>query len=496
MIEKAPPTFTDKEKEKLPEWLKARFWKPVNHIVSYKRTIVFFTGFNLTFGSLDRPSTLAGRSYVFLFGDEGKYLRPEQVANALKAVRGYSLEFGSSPFYRGQCFTSDIADPSRAGEYDWMRKAGADMDPDAILLVVKAGLVYNEAMAEAVACKDEWLRSRDPADLDTYKRKLKVAERWRRRYETTRRQQGADTLYMKVSSYVNADILTPDWFDDAFASGLPDTKSAILSLRQGIESGDRFYSSLGQQHFYFDGVDEAEYDKLSMRDRPDCRILRYLNVDAPLRLGVDFGNMCSMCCAQLGREGGREVMRILKFIYTLAPEYIEDLGRKFRTFFAPMKTKVIYLYYDRAGNSYKKVGKDQVSSLKRAIELDEGGKRTGWSVHLMSLHQGDLRQSEEYHFMQIFMSGANPRLTLLRIDAYQAKKLKLSLELARTAVRSGIVYKNKSSEKLPIADLPARSTNPSDSFKYLLMTPEYRKIVKGAGGSSGSGNFDIVSAPR
>lgn len=491
VIETKPPEFTERECEKLPEWLKPHFWKPVNHIVSYKRTIIFYTGFNITFGSLDRPSTLAGRSYVFVFGDEAKYLNPAQVANMLKAVRGYYLEFGHSNFYRGQCFTSDVADISHIGEYDWLSNEAKNMNVEALLLVIKVALVYNQALHEAVAAKDDWLKSNSAEDLTKYKQKLNTANRWKYRLEVARRQKGADTLYLRASSYVNADILTEEWFADAFDSGLSDIKTAILSMKSSLESGDRFYASLSERHFYFDGIDEAQYDLLSMRDVPDCRVLKYLKLDAPLRLGVDFGNMCSMCCAQLGKEGGRDVLRVLKFIYTLAPEYIEDLGRKFREFFAPMSNKVVYLYYDRAGNSYKSVGKDQVTLLKQSIEVD-GGKRTGWVVHLMNIGQGNLRQSEEYNFMNVFMSETNPRLPLLRIDAYQAKNLKLSLELARTKVKEGIVYKNKSSEKLPISDLPTMSTNPSDSFKYLMMTPDWRKIVKGVR-INAPGNLDTVS---
>ena len=75
VIEKEPPTFTDAEKASLPDWLKPHFWKPFNKLVSYKRTIIFYTGTNIRFGSLDRPATLAGASYVFVFGDEVKYFR-------------------------------------------------------------------------------------------------------------------------------------------------------------------------------------------------------------------------------------------------------------------------------------------------------------------------------------------------------------------------------------------------------------------------------------
>ena len=231
---------------------------------------------------------------------------------------------------------------------------------------------------------------------------------------------------------------------------------------------------------------------MALRDAEDCRVLRYINLEQPLRLGVDFGNMCSMTCAQLQKHHGRDTLRVLKFLYTLAPEYIDELGIKFREYFAPMRNRVVYLHYDRAGNSYKAVGKDQVSALKKAIEY-ENGRRTGWQVHLMSLKQGDIRQSEEYDFMQKFMAGTNPRLPLLLIDAYAAKPLKLSIENARTKIQMGVVYKDKSSEKLPVSDLPTKSTNPSDSLKYLLMTPEYRKIAKGAS-TVLPGNIDILKA--
>lgn len=479
VIEKQPPTYNDKEKEKLPEWLRPHFWNPVNHIVSYKRTIVFFTGFNITFGSLDRPSTLAGRSYVFVFGDEAKYFKPEQVANMMKAVRGWYLEFGHSNFYRGLCFTSDPADTSHVGEYDWLANEAGKMDVPAVMLVIKTGLVWIEAMHEAVAAKDKWIRTGKSEDAEKYRLKLQTASRWKYRLDIARRQPGADTFYFRASSYVNADILTAEWFADAFASGLPDINTAVLSMKSTLTSGERFYANLNESHFYFDGINENQYDHVALLQSPDCRVLRYIDMTRPLEIGVDFGNMCSMSCAQTGKLNGREVIRILKFIYTLAPEYIDELGLKFRTFFEPMKNRVVYLYYDRAGNSYKSVGKDQVSQLKRAMEYDETGRRTGWVVHLMSLKQGDLRQSEEYNFMQVFMAGNNPRLPLLLIDAYQAKNLKLSLELARTKVREGIVYKDKSSEKLKISDLPTQSTNPSDSFKYLLMRKDWRKIVKG-----------------
>ena len=479
VIEKAPPTFSEKEKAQLPDWLRPHFWQPFNHLATFKRTIIFFTGFNIRFGSLDRPSSLAGGSFVFVFGDEGKYFHPDKIANLLKANRGYYLQYGQSIFYRGVMFTSDLADTSHIGEYDWMEKEAGNMDVPTTLQVLQVGMVLNQAQHEYVAAEQQYMKTKSPEDLKDCKNKLKTVNRWLARWKIARKQPGAQTLYVRASSYVNVDILTADWFSDAIASGLSDLHSAILSIRQSLESGDRFYTRLSARNFYFDGVDENVYDSLGMFDEPDCRILRYLKLDSPLYSGVDFGNMCSMSVSQEGREGGRYIARILKFIYTLAPEYIEDLGTKFRKFFEPMKRKVLYLYYDRAGNAYRSVKQDQVSKLKQAIEVDSTtGQRTGWVVHLMSLNQGDIRQSQEYGFMISLLGEEDPRLPLVLIDAYQCKPLKCSLEKARTKVKNGIVYKNKSSEKLPVPDLPLKSTNPSDSFKYLLMTKDRVRLWK------------------
>lgn len=478
VIEKEPPEFSEIEKAGLPEWLRPHFWKPFNRLVSYKRTIIFFTGLNIRFGSLDRPSTLAGASYVFVFGDEAKYFKEDKIANLLKAVRGYNAQYSDSAFYRGVLFTSDVADPSHVGEYAWMQKQAKNMDVASILLVIKTGLVANEALHEYVAAKDKWLRTKSITDLTDCRAKLKTANLWRARWTALRKRPGASTFYIRASSYVNVDILTAEWFSDAIDGQLPDLHTAILSMKPSLKSGDRFYAALAPAHFYWDGIDEDEYDKMSMKGVEDCRVLKYLDRNRPLRLGVDFGNMCSMCVSQLQPGTGREILRVLKFIYTLAPEHISELGRKFREYFRYMNNRVVYLYYDRSGNAYKKIKKDNISDLKAAIEKDDNGQPTGWSVHLMSIGQGNIGQAEEYDFMMKFLGGADSRMPVLLIDAFACKPLKLSLENARTKVKEGITYKDKSSERLPISRLPFESTNPSDSFKYLVMTREWRDLMK------------------
>lgn len=478
VVEKAPPEFNLAETADLPEWLRDHFWKPRNVIVSYKRTIIFYTGMNLTFGSLDRPSTLAGRSYVHVFGDEAKYFKESKIANLLKAVRGYP-EYSGSVFYRGVTFTSDVANSSNIGEHDWMSKAAANVNVEAILLVMRAGLVYHESMREYLAAKNSWAASGSERDLLKAQSTLRVANQWRRRWIALRLRDDCRTFYLRASSFVNADILTPEWFSDALAGGAPDLNTAILSMRASLSSGDRFYASLTEDNFYYDGIDEEAYDGLGLRETEDCRVLRYLDRDVPLRLGVDFGNMCSMVIGQEGAAGGRKALRVLKFLYTLPPDYVQALGGKFVQYFSPMRCRIVYLYYDRAGNQYRKVGRDAASELKRAIEVDGStGRRTGWTVQLMSTGQGTIYQEEEYKFMLKLLDGSNPRLPRILIDYYACKPLRLSLQNARVKMKDKAILKDKSSEKLPAEELPTRSTNPSDAFKYFAMSREFRELAR------------------
>jgi len=469
VLGKQPPEYTAAETEDLPPEIKAHFWKPYNRLASYKHTLVFFTGLNITFGSLDRPASLAGRSYVHVFGDEVKYFAEHKIANLLKAVRGYFVKYGNSVFYRGQTFTTDMPNTANIGEYDWIVRQGKRMKKEAIMLVAKTAFILNDALQEYVVASEK------PNNTEEAIKKKRTYERWYERWEVVRKRKEAETLFYISSSYVNMDILTPDWFRDAYETDLGDANTAILSMKPSLESGDRFYANIGERNFYTDGNDAKWAERFGIRDKEDCRILKHLNLDKSIDIGMDFGNMMSMIIAQQGTK----YYRCLKFIYTLSPDFIRELADEFIRYMKPHREKTVNVYYDRAGNNFAEAGQDYASQLKDAIEKDKEGKRTGWTVILMSKNQGNIGQNEEYIFMQELLSGHNHKLPKVLIDFSNCKQLKASLENARTEKnRKGQIVKNKKSEKLPIHRLPLESTNPSDSFKYLMMRREWRKLIR------------------
>ena len=482
VVEKEPPEFTEAEKETLPDWLKPHFWKPKNKIISYKRKMVFFTGLNVTFGSLDRPASLAGNSYVHLIGDEVKYFPEKKIANLMKAVRGYKELYGDSVFYRGHTFTTDMPDIRNIGEHDWILKQGKKMNIAGILRSVQSGFVLNECTEELVVAKER----ENPEEISS---KAKIYQRWYDRHYRSRIQPDSHTFYGVASSYINIDILTPEYIQDAMESDLGDVPTAILSMLPTIAGGDRFYCNLGERHFYYDGADEYWADYFGLRDVEDCRILKYLQPDKQLEAGLDFGNMNSLSIFQHEMNGN--TLRFLKFLDALSPQNIQSLAESFVRYFEPHNHKVLVLNYDRAGNNYRAAGKDLATEFKTAVETHQSGakkgQRTGWRVTLGSLNQGAIGQQEEYYFMQEILSGNNSRLPGIQIDAYQCKALKCSLEIAKTKKTTNakgveMITKDKKSESFPVARLRFESTNPSDSFKYGLMTKERRAIVNKKGG--------------
>lgn len=455
---------------------------PFNIVSSYKNTMVFFNGFNLTFISLDRPSSAAGRSYVAIIGDEVKFFREDKIAKLTKAVRGYRVKYGESPFYRSQTFTTDMPNPNLIGEHDWILKHRKRMDTKKIITILKVSFVYNEVKKEYVLAKD----SGDRKEIANVKKKL---DRWEARWRKVRKDS---VFFWIASSFVNADILGVDWFSEEFATGLEDVSQAILSLKPSLMAGNRFYSKLQEKHFYQDGCDSYWSEQFGIRDEEDCRILSRLDRKRAIDAGMDFGNMISML---IGQDGKKRDYNILKEFHTLPPKSIREIADQFISYFKHHEEKTLNLYYDRAGNNYSKTGQDLASQIKKAIEKTEDGKRTGWTVILKSIGQGNIHSNTEYNFMNDLLSGMNFLLPNVLIDQFNCKCLKSSLEKAPTKVvnRNGrkLVVKDKKSEGLPIHKLPTESTNFSDAFKYLMCRKKWLNLSKATTKQS-SGSLSAV----
>ena len=477
-----------------------REWKQrmYNVCTDWKNTMVFYTGFNFTFISLDRAAIGAGRSYVGVFGDEVKYFPEEKFTNLLKAVRGFRVKYGNSVWYRSRTLTTDMPNPNHLGEYDWILKLAKQNDKQRILLALRAGFVYNDTKREYLSRLQEYNGLKDEARtnpeartaLAEAERQMLLArrtmERWEQRWVKTRR--GVSFFFIS-SSYVNVDILGEDWFNDEFAEGLEGASCNILSVIPRLEASQMFYCNLSMKNFYADGFLNDEIERHPFGWEQDCTVLRYLDPGRPIEAGMDAGNMLSMV---FGQQAGH-VMRILKELYTLPPQNVRDLADKFLQYFKPHRRKLLKLYYDRSMNNYKRVSTDMASQIKKAIETDADGRRTGWTVQLMSLGQGNISSNLEYRFFMDLLPGNLSRtLYTLLIDQHNCPNLKSEMEVTRTKAKvnerdnTTQIVKEKTGDKLPIHRLPKESTNLTDALKYFVLRPEVVRMWQSRSKLSGA----------
>lgn len=446
----------------------SNFGLPYKPVQSYKHTISTFTGAFFKIVSQDQPSASAGNSYQHLFNDENKYTDPDKLKKLTPALRGEYVKFGHSVYYRGKTFTTDMPNISEK-EFDGILEQESNMNVEQIKMILEISIELNKI-------KTEWYRAykfRDKAKLERLtKRLLKWKEYWIRARKNS-------TLFIVASSFANVDILTQGYFQDSLESfGIEDFKTSIISLKPSIKKGERFYINLSDHHFYDDGVSSGFYDSFNLIDhiKPTSKALRYCDSDQKLEAGVDFGDMCSMITAQ---PRGKYIY-LLKNFYTLAPEEAPQLAMKFREFFRDHKRKELDLYYDRSGNQNSQTNRDWASDLKYHIEY-ENGSPTKWRVNMMSLNQRTIYQDEEHFFMKNLLGETVPGLPLVKIDRFQCRETKSSLELAKVVVkndRKGTkrIGKDKLSEQLPLKQRPLYSTNLSDAFKYLMCRTAWMKL--------------------
>ncbi len=445
----------------------------------YKHVYSFWNGSVIFLGSLDNPSLLAGKSVAHLLFDEAKYASDVKAARALPILRGDAITYGHCHLYGGVTITTDMPDVTQ-GEYDWFFRYAAEMNPDRIIKIVQAAAELNRLRARYVRLMD---KGADPAKVE---RALKRVEYYERGLTKLRRGQ---TYFTNISSFVNIDILTVDYARRLYNGALEvhEFLKSVVGLRPGVRRDSRFYVLFSDRHKYYDGTASgvAAYDSSQ---------LRHLDPTQELDGGMDFGNMMSLV---IGQRDGADY-RVHKNLYVLPPDYLPELGEQFVRFFQPHANKVLNLFYDRAGNNGRRQGVDYASQIKAAIEKDTQGRRTGWVVNLKSRGQSTITQNDEYNFMQVFLRGDKRGLPRLLVDALNCPELLCSVEGARAIVKyrgdKKIIFKDKSSEKLPAKKLPRLSTNLSDAFKYLMMRREWIKIAIPGAGAASSGVDGSVDA--
>lgn len=421
------------------------FDDPLFRTYRYKHTIYWSTGAVFFLISQDRPGTANGLSLQHLFGDEVKFLDFEQLKTELfPTLRGERLHFGNSPHYQGFTFTTDMP---RLEDGDWLFEQEQHMDTRQIDLILQTALVVEQLKLEHYKSSSDERKAKLERSIDS----------WSKRLDKLRRKS---VFFDMASAFVNVDVNGLDYMDNMLLSmGFKDFCMSGLNIKPDT-TDEMFYSNLHSRHFYT-RYDYDYYDNFSLKDTIsiDSRGDKDCDPGRVLVGGLDFGKINSLSVCQ---EHGKE-FRVLKFIYTLDPQILKDLARKFADYYQFHKNKVFKLYYDRAGNAKR----NEKLTLAEQFKHDLESLREGWRVDLMSKGWGNVSHEAKRLLWQIILSEHDSHFPYFRLNEANCKELKASMQMAPvTTDRDGNVKKDKSSERKKLELLASQSTNPSDAVDY------------------------------
>jgi hypothetical protein len=443
VVDKAPPEHWDKPL--------------MQRIYDYKHTISWCTGVRFYLISEDRPDSIRGMSVQHFFGDEVKIWNFKKLLAAFPAVRGELIHFQKVPQYRGFSFTTDMPDIDTG---NWLLEKEGLMDCEQITLIGLTALEYDRLQLLLIKANTPWRKKIIELHLNILEKELN-------------RIRKKSVFFDTASSLVNVDTLSIDKIDDMLIElGWDDFKKAVLNIKSdSIEN--MFYAGLQSKHYYPGKFNYDYYDGFGLKDKIERNSIGDMdcNADDKLLGGLDFGNMNSLTISQ---ENGREY-RVINFIYTLAPEILQDLAKKFANYYKHHKRKVLDLYYDRSGNNRRNERTTLAEQFKKEL-LD---LKEGWTVNLMSRGWANVPHDQKYVLWMIILSEKDNRFPLFRLNEANCGPLKASMQMSPTkkSLTGGIEKDKKSEHNKNLNKLVFESTNPSDSIDYIVWG-KYSHLLK------------------
>lgn len=451
--------------------LPSHFLPPRYPITYPEHTIAFANGHNIRLVATDQPEAIAGGNIVHVFVEEMKHTKGDKFrTRVLPALRVGRLSKGAdavqhSPYYQG---ITGVSDTSRIslGEDDWFTEYEGAVDQDLIADIISMALYLNEAQV----------------DIAKGKCVEKMQRRLRRCMPILRRMRQAATLYIKASTFINRETLGLEYFKtQKKLLPIDEFLTAICAVRER-RAKDMFLANFNaEKHTFSDSYKYESILKFSLNEQftLDASYLKYYNPDEPLELGYDPGSFASIICAQPKKQ--KNEYRILKDFFTYSPEGIPDLARKFSDFFRCRRNKIIYLYYDRAGNQKK----TQKSNETDAIDFKSELEKRGWRVMLKSMGQRTIMHWEHYKLNLILFSPPTRYVPSILIDENECSYLISSIYCSPIKVGSNPVELDKTSERLPLHLQAGKSTQIMSSLLYLLWGKFNQFLTSDRGFSSG-----------
>lgn len=448
--------------------LPKHFQRPRYPILHPEHSIVYANGFNIRLVATDQPDSIAGANIVHFFFEEMKHSKGDNIRSrifpAMRIGRLNAAETHKSHYYGGFTGVSDTARIA-LGEDPWFVRYADKTDPELINDIASLSLHVNGALAEIERG-------------NSVEKNRRVVKRYLPLLNDMRRDC---TLYLRVSSFVNHDVLGPRFFADQFENlSMSEFLTSICSIHEQDTENMFFERFDREKHTFSDSYRYGNLMSKSLKDtiRIDCEYLKYYDTTKRLLVGFDPGSFASVVVAQ---ETGKDMeMRILKEFFVYSPEDLPDLAEKICTFFSTARNRNIDLYYDRAGNQHTK---------RRAYDTDANIFRRelskyGFRIQLKNLGGATIYHWQHYLLWKRLLANVEKNVPRILIDANECPNL-ISAILACTKVKGSTpVELDKTPEKkVPLSQQAATTPQIPSAMMYLVYGLYSRFLPKKYGNS-------------
>lgn len=433
-----------------PKWFK----RPYTEVTDWKHTISHPWGTVTSFIGLDRPNTSGpGRNFAHVFIDELLRISATNFTERLLPTKRGDREIhGNSHYFGG--FTGFSSTPNFDNDYDWWLGLEKNMDAGLMEEIMFVALKVSQSLAKVEIWKNEKSKAEKANNWELIKKLepkiekyISFATRWEARANDKRK---GETYYMKGSSFTNLVVLGLNYMKEQYegsGKNISKFKLSILGIRpKRVEN--LFFSKFSKKHIYEDSYKYNEIDLISVDGsfQKTARDLKYCNPNKPLLMGYDPGDFQSIVVAQ--EFDNKQTLRIFKNFWAYLPEEHFDLARKINEFFAYQQSRVIFLYYDRAGNKKLQKYKDNRKGETDAKVLKHELEQLDWTVHLMNENQRTIFHWEHFLLFSRLLGEKEARVPKLRFCQYETEQLIsciYSSPIKRTD--TGDIEMDKSSEK-------------------------------------------------
>ena len=272
---------------------------------------------------------------------------------------------------------------------------------------------------------------------------------------------------MRVSSFVNKDILGPKFFQTQIDSmDMDEFLSSICSVRVRAVVNKFFAAYDKERHQFSDGYRYESILKLDLREHfiLTARYLKYYDPYDEILVGYDPGHFSSMVCAQ-EKDMGRE-LRVIKEFWSCYPDEQPELARQFYNFFGPPANSRVILYTDRAANK-RREEQERITTDAKALQREL--ESYGYSVILMSEGQSTVYYWQQFKLLMVLFSDRSNHLPHVLIDENECPNLCSAIPLCPLKRTDGRIELDKTSEvKVPLQRQAGLTTQIPSAFIYLL----------------------------